>query len=80
MTTMILDWHDDYVDQKVAVTKHGTYRVDDSDSLGRREITFTNDDGSHFIGTCMLSEDGVAMAEKHAAWVSTFESKEQKND
>lgn len=72
----MLDWRDEYVDQKVAETKHGTYRADDTDSLGRREVTFTNQDGTHFIGACLASDDGMAMSEKHAAWVSTFELKE----
>lgn len=71
----MLDWREEYVDQRVADTPSGTYRVDDADSLGRREVTFTNKDGQHFIGTCMASYDGMNLAQQHALWFSKLQTK-----
>lgn len=63
----MLDWQDDYVVQRVAKTAHGTYRIGNAGNLGLKVVTFTDQDGDHFIGGCVHSDDGVVIAEKHAA-------------
>lgn len=76
----MLNWRDEYVDQKVADTPSGTYRVSDADSSGQREVTFTNQNGGHFIAICVWADDGIEAAERHAAWVSSFNSEEAQGD
>ena len=67
---MRLSWQEEYVDQRIAETDMGTYRITDADSLGRNEVTFTNETGEHFVGTVFGIEDGIKRAESHADWLS----------
>ena len=76
----MLNWREEYADQRVADTASGTYRVGDADSLGRREVTFTNQDGEHFIGRRRVLEDAMKMAQRHADLLSTFATYEGQDD
>jgi len=66
---MKLAWTEEHTDQRVALFSEGEYRVGDADSLGQREVTFSNKDGNHFVGIAYTTDDGIARAENHAAWV-----------
>ena len=76
---MTLDWREEYVDQRVADTERGRYRVDDADSLGQRRVTFMMDGQECFVGAVYCTDDGINRAQAHHDWLNRIRDSKEHN-